>query len=105
MGVNNCDSDPSTTNQTYPPILLNLAHPYATRNLFTILQHLKRFRTYLGSLSAGGENSRIARDVLVDLVDCSGVDFEALYPVLEEIVQKSKIHDSTSSLFRLPWHH
>lgn len=84
----------SPTNQTYPPILLNLAHPYATRNLFTILQHLKRFRTYLGSLSAGGENSRIARDVLVDLVDCSGVDFEALYPVIEEIVQKSKTHDS-----------
>ncbi|KIK08291.1 hypothetical protein K443DRAFT_672780 [Laccaria amethystina LaAM-08-1] len=88
------NSHPQTTNQTYPPILLNLAHPQATWNLFTILQHLKRFRTYLGSLSAGGENSRIARDALVDLVDCSGVDFEALYPVLEEIVQKSKTHDN-----------
>ncbi|KAF8965263.1 hypothetical protein BDZ97DRAFT_1918412 [Flammula alnicola] len=66
------------------PILLHLAHPFALQNLIAALQHVKAFRTYVGSLPAGGENAKIAQFVLVDTVDSSGVDFGGLISLLEE---------------------
>lgn len=66
------------------PILLHLVHPRALDHLNSALTHVRRFRTHLGSLSARGENAQIAKDVLVDLVDCSGVDLGLLLEVLRD---------------------
>lgn len=70
------------------PILLHLAHPFALQNFITALKHVKAFRAFLGSLPAGGENSQIAKGILVDLVDCSGVDLTGLITALEEVLER-----------------
>lgn len=71
------------------PMLLHIGHPYALTNLHTILTHVKNFRVFLGQLSARGENAQIAKDVLVDLVDCSGFDIDALCSFLAECVREA----------------
>ncbi|CAA7271639.1 unnamed protein product [Cyclocybe aegerita] len=70
--------------QLTAPILLHLAHPFALQNLLIALRHVKAFRTYLGSLPAGGENPKMAQTILIDTVDSSGVDFAELITALEE---------------------
>lgn len=66
------------------PILLTLCHPFSFYNLFVALKHVKDFRSFLGSLPAGSENSQAAQNVLVDAVDCSGIDLRSLISLLEE---------------------
>ena len=75
------------------PILLHLAHPFTLRYFIDGLKHVKSFRAFLGSLPAGGENSQIAKEVLVDLVDCSGVDLTGLITALEEVYERVQNHD------------
>ncbi|RDB21136.1 hypothetical protein Hypma_011673 [Hypsizygus marmoreus] len=75
------------------PILLFLGHPFAFQNFGTALGHVTRYRAYLGSLSAKGEVAQIARDVLIDLVDSSGVDFAALGTLLVSLVQECQALD------------
>jgi len=70
------------------PTLLHLAHPLTLQTFITALKHVKAFRFFLGSLPAGGENSQIAKEVLVDLVDCSGVDLTGLITALEGVLQR-----------------
>ncbi|KAI0819541.1 hypothetical protein BC628DRAFT_1525877 [Trametes gibbosa] len=72
------------------PIFLHLAHPYAVSRLQTALEHVKRFRNHVGKLVAKGENSHIAKDVLMDITDGSGVDLPLLGPLLTEILQDTK---------------
>ncbi|KAI0333503.1 hypothetical protein GY45DRAFT_1319460 [Cubamyces sp. BRFM 1775] len=76
------------------PIFLHLAHPFALKWLHTALEHVKRFRTHVGRLSARGENSHIAKDVLMDITDSSGVDLQPLGPVLSEVLQDCKTLDA-----------
>jgi len=83
-------NDPHALNS---PILLHLAHPFTLRYFIDGLKHVKSFRAFLGSLPAGGENSQIAKEVLVDLVDCSGVDLTSLITALEEVYERVQNHD------------
>ncbi|EIW60130.1 uncharacterized protein TRAVEDRAFT_120124 [Trametes versicolor FP-101664 SS1] len=73
-----------------PPIFLLLVHPYALSRLQTALAHVKRFRDQVAKLTAKGENSHIAKDVLMDITDCSGVDLQPLGPLMTEILQDAK---------------
>ncbi|KAJ7774920.1 hypothetical protein B0H16DRAFT_1362208 [Mycena metata] len=75
-----------------PPssILLHLSHPYALRSLHAAVSNVTRFKNKIGSLSASEENSQIAKSVLVDLLDCSGVDLAALEPLLSEFLVEAK---------------
>ncbi|KAF9484725.1 hypothetical protein BDN70DRAFT_872266 [Pholiota conissans] len=66
------------------PILLHLAHPFALQNFISALRHVQTFRTFLGSLPAGGKHAKMAQAVLIDAVDCSGVDFGGLISLLDE---------------------
>ncbi|KAF9052872.1 hypothetical protein BJ165DRAFT_1523627 [Panaeolus papilionaceus] len=68
------------------PAFLLFCHPLAIAAFVKCLHHLKNFRNYLGSLPAGGDAAHIAQSVLVDLIDCSGVDFSALLNIFEESV-------------------
>ena len=92
-------SDDQTLNS---PILLHLAHPYTLQNFITALKHVKEFRAFLGSLPAGGENSQIAKEVLVDLVDCSGVDLTGLISTLEEVL--GRVQSLDRELYSLPFY-
>lgn len=72
------------------PIFLLLGQTYALSNLQRALGHVKRFRNQLRASSVRAENAQIARDVLIDLVDCSGIDLEALEALLETLVPDVK---------------
>ncbi|KAF5381080.1 hypothetical protein D9615_004015 [Tricholomella constricta] len=78
------------------PVLLHLGHPFALKIFMTALSHVQRCRAYVGSLSARGENAQIARDVLVDLVDSSGVDFAALKTALVPTLEEMQAFDRDS---------
>ena len=74
--------------------MLHLVHPFALEHLNAVSTHVRQFRAFLGSLSASSENAQIARDVLADLVDTSGIDFAALESFLVECVQDCRLLDS-----------
>jgi hypothetical protein len=51
-----------------------------------VLGHVTQFRAFLGSLSVSAENAQMAKDILVDSVDCSGVDLAAVQAGLVELI-------------------
>ncbi|EEB99349.1 hypothetical protein MPER_00986 [Moniliophthora perniciosa FA553] len=72
--------------------MLHFAHPQALRNVLDAVTNVKKFREFLGALTARSENSQIAKDVLIDQVDYSGIDLAGLIPILNEL------HDSVQTV-------
>lgn len=70
------------------PVLLHLAHPLLLINLIDMTSHVNRFHQYLISQTAKAENAQIARDVLLDVVDCSGLNLEGLESIFRTAVGK-----------------
>lgn len=66
-------------------ILLHLVHPYAFQNLKDAINHVSRFRDELDPLPPRCESAQIAKDILMDAADSSGVDLKRLLHVLDEI--------------------
>lgn len=64
---------------------MHILHPLVLNNLRDAIGHVRRFRDELDPLPPKGENSQIAKDVLMDTVNSSGVNLDALLPLLEEI--------------------
>ncbi|KAJ7111538.1 hypothetical protein C8R43DRAFT_1159517 [Mycena crocata] len=88
-------SQPSSpVSQPPSSILLHLSHPYALRSLHAALCNVTRFKNKIGSLSASEENSQIAKSVLVDLIDCSGVNLNVLEPFLAELLVEAQKFDA-----------
>lgn len=88
---------PASVTSLDAPRLLHLVHPFALEHLSAVSTHVRHFRAYLGTLSASSENAQIARDVLSDLVDTSGVDITALEPFLVECAQDCRTLDKQDS--------
>ena len=72
-------------------IFLHLLHPLALLGLQEAIGHVKRFRDELDNLSPKRENSQMAKDVLMDTVDSSGVDINALFAILDKVKATMKI--------------
>ncbi|KAI3610536.1 pseudouridylate synthase 4 [Moniliophthora roreri] len=85
-------SDPSDI----PPDMLHFAHPQASRNVLDAVMNVKKFREFLGALTARSENSQIAKDVLIDQVDCSGIDLAGVIPILNELHDSLQTVDAAS---------
>ena len=75
------------------PIFLHLVHPYALARLKTCVEHVKRFHDHVSKLPAKGEESHIAKDVLLDITEGIGVDLQYVGGLLAEIVQETKGSD------------
>ncbi|KAL4251734.1 hypothetical protein ABKN59_004474 [Abortiporus biennis] len=83
------------------PVFLHLIHLYALRNLHQALSHVRTFRTHLSRLTAKAEHGQIAKDVMMDIVDCCGVDLDGLDPILTEALagaQKINADDLRKSI-------
>lgn len=84
-----CLSGQTRSNRELPspisPVFLYLTHPYAFRLLHNFLRHVCRFRAFLRRLTAKGDNARMVKDVLSDIVDNSEIDLEALEKVSHDI--------------------
>ncbi|TBU35719.1 hypothetical protein BD311DRAFT_783359 [Dichomitus squalens] len=72
------------------PIFLHLVHPYALTRLKAAVEHVKRFHDHISRLPAKGEESHIAKDVLLDITEGIGVDLQLVGPLLAEIMQETK---------------
>ncbi|THH09465.1 hypothetical protein EW145_g1983 [Phellinidium pouzarii] len=70
--------------------LTHLIHPYTLDNLYCFLQHVRRFRAYLGAIAKQDEHHQMAKEMLIDIVDSSGIDLEALDRVLSDIRDEVK---------------
>ncbi|KAH8120279.1 hypothetical protein DFH11DRAFT_48421 [Phellopilus nigrolimitatus] len=81
--------------------LTHLIHPYALDNVYFFLQHVRRFRAFLGSHAKAEEHYKMAREVLVDTIDSSGIALDALDKVIIEIRDEVKANaDRTPDLAR-----
>ncbi|TFY72667.1 hypothetical protein EVG20_g347 [Dentipellis fragilis] len=63
---------------TLPPIFLHLLHPHAFRQLRVAVSAVGRFYEYVKKLNPSVENAQIAKGILVDFVDCSGLNLKEL---------------------------
>lgn len=78
-------SSAQTTRVLDSPVFLHLVHPKALQNLRVALGHVKQFRNYLVGLTPRTENAQLSREVLLDLVECSGIDIPGLDAILEKL--------------------
>ena len=83
-------STPLTNSGLDNPIFLHLVHPFALAQLHSAAEHVKRFSDQLSRLPAKGDSARIAKDVLMDATEGSGVDLALLGPLLAEVLQDCK---------------
>lgn len=65
------------------PVLLHLVHPFILPNLIGVIIHVNRFYHLLSVLTPKGENSQMARDILMDVIDCSGLDLRGIEEILK----------------------
>ncbi|KAG9318671.1 hypothetical protein JVU11DRAFT_765 [Chiua virens] len=68
------------------PMLLHLAHPFILSNLIGVVMHVNRFYHSLCALTPKGENSQFARDILMDMIGCSGLDLRGIEDVLKGVM-------------------
>ncbi|KAE9393028.1 hypothetical protein BT96DRAFT_999829 [Gymnopus androsaceus JB14] len=77
------------------PMFLHLVHPTALQNLRVSLGHVKQFRNYLAGLTPRTENAQLSREVLLDLVECSGIDVSGLDAILEKLFKSVQEFNDT----------
>ncbi|KAI6150464.1 hypothetical protein BKA82DRAFT_4116006 [Pisolithus tinctorius] len=67
------------------PALLHLVHPSLLANLLNMTSHVYQFYQWLNSMTARGESGQMARDTLLDVVDYSGLNLEALEDIFRNV--------------------
>jgi hypothetical protein len=82
-----------------PPSLIHIIHPYALDNLIGAISHLNTFRAYLDTLLPSKLKAGIAKEVVLDLIDCSGIDFKELESALNKINQLDEFIKLDGALF------
>lgn len=89
--VVNTLEEPSIEKQNIPsthPILLSLLYPDALVKLRDTVGDVKQLYVQLKGVDPNGENGTIARNALLDAVDSSGINLEALESLLTQISEK-----------------
>jgi len=77
-----------TTTPSVHPILLNMLCPDALTKLRVTVGDVKQLYEQLKSLEPNGENGAIAKNTLLDTVDSSGINLQALELLLAHISEK-----------------
>jgi hypothetical protein len=72
-------------------IVLHLLHPFALQNLQEAVGHVRRFRNELDPLPPKSENSSIAKETLMDIVNSAGVNVDAFLSLLDNIKPMLKV--------------
>lgn len=67
------------------PIFLLICHPMPFALVQTTLSHICGLRACLHSRTPSAEKAQIAKDILLDLVDCSGLDLLGIQTALGEL--------------------
>ncbi|KAF8505026.1 hypothetical protein BU17DRAFT_71546 [Hysterangium stoloniferum] len=80
------DLTPSTS-----PILITIIHPYMLDNFIGALFHLNTFRAFLDTLTASKLKAGIAKEVIVDIIDGSGINLKQFEAELRKIQQLEEL--------------
>jgi hypothetical protein len=83
---------PLAEKQTIPsthPILLSLLYPDALAKLRVTVGHVKQLYEQLKGVDPNGENGTIAKNTLLDTVESSGINLQALELLLAQISEKN----------------
>ena len=67
-----------------PNILLHLIHPLGCGTLRNTLPYIRSFRTFLSSRHLTNEVLQMADDVLIDMIERSGIDLIKLEPLIAQ---------------------
>lgn len=70
--------------------MLHLTHPFILTNLVGVIVHVNRFYHSLSALTPKGENSQIARDILMDVISCSGLDLRGIEEILKGAISDAR---------------
>ncbi|KAI6118877.1 hypothetical protein EV401DRAFT_1862628 [Pisolithus croceorrhizus] len=70
------------------PALLHLVHPLLLANLINMISHVNQIYQWLNSVTAKGESAQMARDALLDVVDYSGLNLEALEDIFKNVLKE-----------------
>ncbi|VDB83058.1 unnamed protein product [Peniophora sp. CBMAI 1063] len=88
------DAGEDSPNESLAPIFVHLLYPTNLRRLHTLLRDVKDFYEQLSQHKTVGENSQIAKHVLNDAVDCSGVKLAELDKALDAVEEAVKEMDN-----------
>lgn len=66
---------------------MHLVHPYALRNFIDALSHINAFRAYLDTITASKLRSVLAKEVLLDAQNDSGLNLKEIESELRKISQ------------------
>jgi hypothetical protein len=73
-----------------PNIMLHLVHPVGCGTLRNILPHIRSFRAFLASRHPTNNVLQMADDVLIDLIERSGIDLGKLEPLIAQQLEDIK---------------
>ncbi|THH20782.1 hypothetical protein EW146_g628 [Bondarzewia mesenterica] len=79
---------PTAAGPTAPPILLHLVHPHALAGLRAVLADVRRLCDQLVGTKGGTERVRMARNVLLDGVQASGIQLKELEGTLTSAAEE-----------------
>ncbi len=83
------------------PILLNLLYPDALAKLRVTVGDVKQLYEQLKSVDPNGENGAIAKNTLLDTVDSSGINLQALELLLTQISEKIDVSNGGFASYSL----
>lgn len=63
---------------------MHLVHPVGCATLRNILPHIRSFRAFLSSRHLTSEALQMANDVLIDMIERSGIDLGKLEPLIAQ---------------------
>lgn len=95
----------SIEKQTIPsihPALLNLLYPDALAKLCVTVGDVRKLYEQLRNVDPNGENGAIAKNALLDTVDSSGINLQALELLLTQI-SKTDGFNGGSATYSLEW--
>ncbi|KZV69480.1 hypothetical protein PENSPDRAFT_753343 [Peniophora sp. CONT] len=85
---------PDSSNDHLSPIFVNLLYPTCLRRMHTLVRDVKDFYEQLSQHKSIGENSQIAKHVLNDAVQCSGIKLAELDKALTAVAEAAKELDN-----------
>jgi len=79
--------------------LLHLVHPFPLECLINLTRHVAKLRLFLMMISAKSEKAQMSKDLLLDMVDSSGINLEAVVKSLMEARADVKSHSDRAPDF------
>ena len=95
---NSTSTAPSGAETIPSPTLLPFSHVALTETLLHVVQQVNKLREQVNTANINNERAFMAKNVLVDVVDCAGVSLKDLEKLFEEV--KGMLDESIDGMWR-----